>query len=46
MAGSLVSMVVVGQKDVLGFGDLSRDVDEYKEKCKALKLENFVVDKG
>lgn len=38
-------MADIGQDDVLGSGDLCRDRDELKDKYKALKQENFEVEK-
>lgn len=38
-------MVVADLDDVLGFGDLSSEWDELKEKYKSLEWENFVAEK-
>ncbi|CAI8593863.1 unnamed protein product [Vicia faba] len=40
-----VSMVAVGQDDVLGYGDFSKEQDELKEKCEALECSNFKAKK-
>lgn len=44
-AGSLVSMATIGQDDVIGYGDLSRERDELKDKCEALEHGNAEVEK-
>lgn len=45
-AKSLVSKVASIQDDVLGYGDLVREQDQLKEKCKTLKRENSTTEKG
>lgn len=41
--GSLVSMEIVGQDNVLGSSKLSRKRDELEEKCKVLERKNSEV---